>query len=190
MSKTHETLSTSRLASRACGAFAILVAASVLAACAADETEYKPQFAGKSVGYTDRQLAADRYLISFSGSGASTQGDVESHLLRRAAEITLQRGYTHFIVDTQNTERNTYRVPGFISDTYLHGPMYAYRVRFWSDYPEYWEGKETRYSAEAEIVMRLPYEVAGNPRAVEAASVFRVPGPPPVLPILAQDTGR
>jgi hypothetical protein len=190
MSKNHEVPSRSLLTLRA-RAITSLAALVLLAACAADETDFKPQIAGAQIGYTDRALAFDRHLISFSGSGATTQSEVENYLMRRAAEVTLQRGYTHFIVDTQETESNTYRVMGFIPSAYLHGPMYAYRVRYWSDYPELWEGKETRYSAEAEITMRLSNDVAGNPRAVEAASVFRIPGPAPALPVLlAQDAGR
>lgn len=177
---------------RNCGALAALTAFWLVAACSTSETEFKPSTTRGSVGYSDLQLAPDRYQITFSGNGANTQSDVENYLLRRAAEITLQRGYTHFLLETQNIQGGTYRVPGFIPDAYLHGPMYAYRVRFWSDYPEIWEGKETRYSAQAEIVMRLGYEVAGDSRAIEAASVFRIPGPPPVLPgvLVAQETGR
>ena len=75
-------------------------------------------------------------------------------------------------------------MPGFVPDTYLHGPNYAERVRIWSKYPEFWEGKEIRYAAEAEVVLLHGNETAGNAGAIAAAEVFRTPGPPPRLPIV------
>jgi hypothetical protein len=183
MSKDYEVRNAASVTWRTSMAVATLTACSALAACSTGETDFRPLISGASVGYSDQQLSIDRVRVYFSGSGTSTESDVQNYLLRRAAEITLQRGYTHFVLEGENIQGDTYRVPGFISDTYLHGPMYAYRVRYWSDYPEAWEGKETRYSAQADILMRLSYEVAGNPNAIEAASVFRIPGPPPLLPV-------
>ena len=136
MSNDYEARNAASVTWRTSIAVATLTACSILAACSTDQTDFKPLISGASVGYSDQQLSIDRVRVYFSGSGTSKENDVQHYLLRRAAEITLQRGYTHFVLEQENVQGETYRVPGFISDTYLHGPMYAYRVRYWSDFPE------------------------------------------------------
>src|SRR5262245_48724745 len=92
----------------------------VLAGCTTTGPEYRPRDAGGSVGYTDLQLSPNRYRVSFSGSSASTRDDVEVYLLRRAAEVTLQSGYSHFVLERNDTERDT----RYIGDPYYYGPYY------------------------------------------------------------------
>jgi hypothetical protein len=90
-------------------ALAAMLAVWLLAACATSTApDYRPRLAGGTVGYNDWQLSPNRYRVSFSGSRASTRDDVEKNLLRRAAEVTLASGYTHFVLSLRNPERHWY----------------------------------------------------------------------------------
>ena len=110
-----------------------LLAASLLAGCAASTVpDYRPRLPGGTVGYSDLQLSPNLYRISFSGSTASTRDDVERYLLRRAAEVTLASGYTHFVLSGRDTERDT----SFYGNSYLYGP-YPYYYPYYQPYPYY-----------------------------------------------------
>src|SRR5882672_154833 len=88
---------------------AAMVALVLLAGCATTTApEYRPRLPGGLVGYSDLQLSPNHYRVSFSGSAASTRDDVEKYLLQRAAEVTLQTGHTHFVLNNRDTERDTY----------------------------------------------------------------------------------
>jgi hypothetical protein len=95
------------------------------------------------------------------------RGAVQDDVLRRAAELTLRAGYTHFTLGVENIDSRTYYFPIF--DNYLHGPDYARRAGLWPEYPLV---PETHYMASAEIVMLGPEEAAGNPQAIEARTLL------------------
>ena len=84
-----------------------MLAVTLLAACETGPV-YKPRAPGETVGYTDLQLSPNRYRVTFSGNSATRREDVENYLLRRAAEVTLAAGYTHFAFDQRDTEARTY----------------------------------------------------------------------------------
>lgn len=166
--------------SRVQKACSTLLTASLLAACATALPDYRPRGPGGLVGYSDLQLAPNRYRISFSGSSASTRDDVEIYLLRRAAEVTLQAGYTHFALSRQDTDRST----RYIGDSYLNGPYHYYYPRslYWN-YP-YWAGDAwpvDSYSAYGEVVMYRSDEAASHPEAIDALSLLQRLEPP--LPV-------
>jgi hypothetical protein len=144
---------------------ATVVTVAVLGGCASAR-DYGP-LGVSGVGYTDRALSANRHMVAVSGSRMIARDDVERYLLRRAAEVTLRAGYTHFMLDGENVDARTYYLPG--SDNYLHGPDYGRRAGLWPEYPEV---PETRYSATAEVTMLRPEEAAGNPQAIDARSVL------------------
>ena len=169
-------------------AFAVVLVAG-LAAIAACETFpiYRPRAAGEVVGYTDTQLAANRYRVKFSGGTGAQREQVEDYLLRRAAEVTLQAGYGYFVFDTRSTEATTFYRTAF--DTW--GPRYTPRIGvrpwfgpgpgihpwYWSSwpYPPGWDGDVipvTRYSAYAEIVMLTAGQASGDPYAIPAREVL------------------
>jgi hypothetical protein len=106
-------------------------------------------------------------MVAVSGSRAIPRDDVQRYLLRRAAEITLRAGYTHFTLGAEDIDAQTYYYFG--GDTFLHGPDYARRAGLWPEYPNV---PETRYMATAEIAMLRPDEAAGNPQAIEAQSLL------------------
>ena len=115
----------------------------------------------------EQQLAPNRYMVQVAGSRAIPQTDVQRYLLRRAAQVTLAAGYTHFTITDEDVQARTSYIAG--SDTYLHGPDYARRAGLWPEYPDV---PETRYMASAEIALLQPNEAAGNPQAIDALSVL------------------
>lgn len=150
-----------------------LLAASLLAGCATSTVpDYRPRAPGDTVGYSDLQLSPNRYRVSFSGSTASTRDDVERYLLRRAAEVTLASGYTHFLLSNRDTERDSY----IYGNTYLYSPYsyyYPYRSWYW-DSP-YWPGlwQTVTYSAYSNIMMLTPEEARRFPDAIEALGLLQ-----------------
>ena len=192
-------------------AAAATLAVTLLAACATGPV-YKPRAPGETVGYTDLQLSPNRYRVTFSANSATKREDVENYLLRRAAEVTLAAGYTHFVFDQRDTEAKTYYREDFI-DPYFGSPYY-YGPRFWywsnGPYPYYppYPGylgpgfgygpgygygdlrPVTSYSAYAEIVMLNPMDAADNPRAIDAQSLLQQLVPPEPPPMAETDQPR
>jgi len=75
-----------------------------LAACASTPTIYQPAPGPGAIGYAESPIEHDRWRVSFhGGSGASIQrvGDLA---IRRAAELTLAKGYDWFRVTDRQTE--------------------------------------------------------------------------------------
>ena len=73
-----------------------------LAGCATPSA-YAPQTSPRSEGYSDRQLASNRFRVSFHGNSVTSREQVEDYLLRRAAEVTLQAGYSAFEFASRDT---------------------------------------------------------------------------------------
>ena len=158
-------------------------ACSLLAACSAIPQDYRPRSPGGVVGFDEVRLAPNRYRVEFSGRATSSRQEVENRLEQRAAEVTLQSGYTHFVINMRDTEINTSRIAGFIPDAYLHGPDYFNRARHWSNIPLAFEGLETNYIATADIAMLRADEVPQNVAALSAVDVIRRLQPSPPLAI-------
>ncbi|TQV76304.1 CC0125/CC1285 family lipoprotein [Denitrobaculum tricleocarpae] len=83
----------------------VLVASSLVLAGCSTATPYGPALDGK--GYSELQTESDRFRVSFSGNSLTPRETVETYLLYRAAEITLQRGYDHFRMVDQDLESTT-----------------------------------------------------------------------------------
>ena len=77
-----------------------------LAACATS-TPYAPAEANKGYGFTDQKIEDDRYRITFRGNAQTSRDAVETYLLLRAAELTLENGYDHFVVVEDDTDKST-----------------------------------------------------------------------------------
>jgi hypothetical protein len=162
----------------------------VLAACVGP-APYGPRQAGQATGYTDRQLAPNRYRITFTGNSATSREEVEDYLLRRAAEVTLAAGYGHFLFDTRDTEARTqYDVLGQPRPPF--GPAFGPGFGFWRFHPRWGYDPfgpdvdiitTTRYQAYAEIVLLSDADAAREPRAVDARAVLQhIPVTPPAQP--------
>ena len=81
----------------------ILMLAAALAAAAvadarAETTRYQPITSSHHYGYAETQIDVNRVRVSFAGNGETSRETVETYLLYRAAELTLQRGFDYFIV--------------------------------------------------------------------------------------------
>jgi hypothetical protein len=161
----------------------------VLSACAS-ATPYQaatPE-AGR-YGYVERRIENNRFSLSFRGNSLTERDTVESYLLFRAAELTLENGYDYFIVSQRATDGNSRLVPfggasryGFYQSWYA--PHYGWRPfydPFWDDttYREV-----TRYEATAEVVLYKGQKPASDPQAFDARQVRdnlagQVTRPPP-----------
>ncbi|MEM6746809.1 MAG: hypothetical protein AAF608_05265 [Pseudomonadota bacterium] len=76
-----------------------LLAAIALTACASAPT-YGPSD-GDSYGYRDQIIEAGRYRVSYF---SDDRQEAENGALRRAAELTLQEGFDHFVIISRSSE--------------------------------------------------------------------------------------
>ena len=86
----------------------------VLAGCATP-TPYQPLgYPGARGGYTDQQLDRSHWRVSFVGNTLTSRQKVETYLLYRAAELTLQQGFNCFtLVDHQTDREIDFRVNSY-----------------------------------------------------------------------------
>jgi hypothetical protein len=67
-------------------------------------TKYQP--VGLTGGYSNIQIDANTYRVSFRGNGMTSRERVETYMLYRCAELTAEAGYDYFMivggVPTQN----------------------------------------------------------------------------------------
>jgi hypothetical protein len=162
---------------------AVAAAALLLAACVSPAT-YHPRDARGGTGYTDEQLAANRFRVTFTGNSATRRETVENYLLLRAAEVTLKAGYRYFVFDTRDTEAQT----TYHSD-FAGWPGWRGYGRYWHSWP-YGAGwgndvtsrPITSYEAFAEIVLLTDEQAKSEPRAVAAQEVLDHIGPAAFAP--------
>lgn len=77
-----------------------------LSACASP-TPFKPADADDTYGYIDQTIENDRVRVAFAGNTVTPRQTVETYLLYRAAEVTVERGYDYFVTANSDIERNT-----------------------------------------------------------------------------------
>jgi hypothetical protein len=99
----------------------LLAMASLLAACA---TPYQSQ--GMSGGYSETQLDANVFQVSFRGNGFTNADRAADFTLMRSAEIALQRGFRHFvIVDSQQSQKTSTHTTPTTSTTNINTTTYG-----------------------------------------------------------------
>ncbi len=166
----------------------LLAGMSLLAACATP-TPYQAAD-GARWGFQESQIEAGRFRVSFSGNSLTDRETVETYFLYRAAELTLERGFDHFIVVQRATDVDSrivrsgpdplYRPAFGLYYSYFH-PRWGWHGAgdpFWNDtnYREI-----TRYEASAEIMLgHGPKPDAAN--AFDARDVIANLGPQIVRP--------
>jgi hypothetical protein len=153
-----------------------------LAACATS-TPYGPASESNPYGFSDQRIEDNRYRIVFRGNSSTTRETVETFLLYRAAELTVQNGFDYFIVSEQDTETSkrysTTPSPAFYG-RYYYGygpyccafPYYAYGWGWGLPYDDYTTREYTRYTAIAFVTMHKGTKPADNPQAFDARSVM------------------
>ena len=155
-----------------------LAALSMVAACASP-TPYQAAD-GSSRGYAEQQIETNRFRLSFEGNSLTNRETVETYLLYRAAELTVEQGYDYFTVVTRATDEDT-RVTssGWRSSYYSAFPVrytyyhprwgwHGWRDPFWDDV-SYRE--TTRYEASAEIFLGRGTK-PDDPNAFDARDVI------------------
>ena len=151
-----------------------------LGACstASVPSAYKERDQVDESGYTDIRLSANRYRVTFTGDGKSTEPEIENYLLRRAAEVTLAAGYTHFVLDDRGKEPTVYLrhvLEPAVSNPNLPSVNYG-RSRFWFPPPTTVTTKTltvTNTTFFSEIVLLKPDQAEGNPNALAARDVLK-----------------
>ncbi|WP_375396396.1 hypothetical protein [uncultured Sphingomonas sp.] len=181
-------------------AIATIATASLLVGGCMAETAYRPAtgvgFARQ--GYSERQIEANRFQVSFAGNSYTSRDTVERYLLFHAAELTTQQGYDYFVLADRATDRTsrTYvdRQPFGPGPYGYWGPSWRYYGRgfgwrswdpFFGD--PFWGNTidvttVDKYEATAEIVMGKGPKPAGNVRAFDAHQILANIGPTVVLP--------
>jgi hypothetical protein len=133
---------------------AALCAALGVAACETAPTPYQPATTSEG-GYTSLRIEADRYRINFRGNTSTSKTAVESYMLLRAAELTLENGYDSFTVAHRETDKDT-TIRSYGGYYGYYGPPY-YPYYGWGPYWGAWGGPDyrtrTSYEASMEIIM-------------------------------------
>jgi len=152
-----------------------------LAACeTTGPTPYQPASASQA-GYSEMRIENNRYRITFKGNSSTNRDVVETYMLYRAAELTLQNGFDTFTVAHRETDKDVrLRSYGGYYGGYYGGfwgyPFYPYYGRGWWD--PYWGGGwggpsyRTTTSYEANIEILLGRGAGGeNPDTFDAREV-------------------
>lgn len=163
---------------------AMLGLAAVLGACSTP-TPYAP--AADRFGYRDSGIEQNRYRVSFSGNSATDRETVETYLLYRAAELTLEKARSHFVVVARDLDKN---------ERYMHHDYFPFgfgAFGYYSHHGGYFFRQSmfagpsdsipiTRYEAIAEIVIGGPELKAEGTDAYDAQDVISNLGPKIVRP--------
>lgn len=169
-------------------ALMIALALSLVSACAM-QTPYQAAAAGR-YGFQEQRIENNRVRITFRGNSLTERETVETYLLYRAAELTLEAGHTYFVVANRDTEEHS-RLQGigrrarFPFDYWYYSPRRGWSPwsdPFWNEPTSYRE--VTRYEAIAEIAMFSGEKPANDPNAFDARQVManlqgQIVRPPP-----------
>lgn len=170
-----------------------LASALALAACAT-ATPYQPLGApgtNASGGFAEQRIEGNRWRVLFAGNSLTSRERVETYLLFRAAELTLEQGYDGFTIADRATDRNVetrvYRDPfprsryGFWRPYWRYGGAWGWRRwdpwfgdPFWADNIDVQTVQ--RFEAVAEIVLYRGAPPEG-PRSFNAREVVANLGP-------------
>ncbi len=147
---------------------AVLVAAMVLSGCAT-VTPYQP--AERGYGYAEQRIEKNRFRVSFTGNSETPKRTVQTYLLYRAAELTLQSGYDYFIFAADSTDASIRYLQSF--DGYYGAGNY-----YWGPHSDFGLGVGvstatpiTQYMAQADVLMFIGKKSDDNVKAFDARDV-------------------
>jgi len=163
---------------RASPGMAVLAMGFLLLAGCETAATYHPLESG--TGYTDQQLASNRFRITFTGNSATRRETVENYLLLRSAEVTLKAGSRWFAFDNRDTEAKTTYQSDFIGWPGWRGRgwyRHSWPYGGWGMAADMTERPITRYEAYAEIILLNDDQAKTEPRALNAQDVIDHIGP-------------
>jgi hypothetical protein len=175
---------------------ALLAVAAVLTlgACAG-ETPYQSLATSPDPGrggYSERQIEPGKWRVLFSGNAVTSRQTVETYLLYRAAELTVEQGYDWFSLETEETRAHprlqTAPTPAPTAIDGAWGPHWRYRGGGWfggwrdlapdaAPPPRLEDQTATAYLAFADIALGHGAKPAGDPAAFDAQEVLKRLGP-------------
>lgn len=174
-----------------------LTGALALVACTT-ATPYQPLGTPGSAagGFAEQRIEGNRWRVIFAGNSLTSRERVETYLLFRAAELTLEQGYDGFTIADRATDRNVetrvYRDPfpsrryGFWRPYWRYGGHWGWRRwdpwfgdPFWTDRVDVQTVQ--RFEAVAEIVLYRGNAPDG-PRSFNAREVVANLGPTIEIP--------
>jgi hypothetical protein len=162
----------------------ILAAAAALSlgACAT-ETPFQP--ASKSnwgQGYSDQRLENDRWRVVFTGNYVTSRQVVESYMLFRAAQVTLEHGYDWFeTVKNATGAQVTYL--GDVDDGWWepYGPYWQPTWTYYDGWGNPW-GDTPGFQAQTDIIVHHGRKPEKEAHAFDAREVIANVGPHVLLP--------
>jgi hypothetical protein len=159
---------------------AALAAGLLLSACESGPTPYQPG-SRSDRGYTELRIEPNRYRITFKGNSLTDKETVETYMLYRAAELTLEQGYDTFTITNRDTDKDKrVRETGGYMDTRLSYMYFVPRYGWIAEYDTYWTPghyrEMTQYAAAAEILLSKGPK-GSDPNAFDAHEVSKNLGP-------------
>ncbi|MGF1457217.1 MAG: hypothetical protein ACFB6R_17800 [Alphaproteobacteria bacterium] len=153
-----------------------------LAACAT-ATPYQPAN-NRGEGFAEFQLESNKFRVTFSGNTLTPLPTVENYLLYRAAEVTVNKGFDHFIVledksEAMSTFRSFGTVIGGAEGRFFYGTR-GFGGGFGTTTATTRERRE--YMAQAIIETGTGPKPADNPSAFNAREVLENLAPTIVRP--------
>ena len=99
----------------------LIISIFLFAGCA---TQYKAD--GLTGGYSQIQINEKTWQVSLRGNGKKKKNRAQKFAMRRAAEITLEQGFTHFIITQSSSQTTTRESAGSSSTTGRIDPNTGY----------------------------------------------------------------
>jgi hypothetical protein len=147
---------------------AALACVASLVACAT-VTPYQP--ADKGYGYAEQRIEKNRFRVSFAGNAETPKQTVETYLLFRAAELTLQSGYDYFVFASDSTDASTRYLQNFEGFYGGWGPDYWGPRRVFGGFGTSMATPITEYMAQASVVMFAGQKKDSDVHAFDAREV-------------------
>ncbi len=147
-------------------------------------TPYKAAVTQNDDGYSTQRIEANRFRISFKGNSLTTRQTVDTYMLYRAAEVTLQNAGDYFIVVNKDVDKST-GYENYGDDlAWGWGGGWGWRHGFGGPGfgPGFGGGMDysrpiNSYDAIADIVTYRGPKPAANPYAYDAHEVLNAIGP-------------
>lgn len=169
-------------------ALAAAVACGLALAGCETATPFQPLQRGTAIsgGYSDQQIEDNRFQITFEGNSATPRATVETYLLYRAAQVTVEHGFDWFEMVSRSTDADV--------STWVTGTSPVWGAGWWA--PSWrWGGpggwgawgsysvtNSVSFQAMAEILTFKGPRPASHPRAFDARQVLTFVGPRVIRP--------